>query len=133
MDGYLGKIILYDDRRNPLVVISETDKVLKGLEIVKKDNDCMVKDMRSHFKLSNEELTKFKYKGKKISNPIVDLCGHRSVKNIQIREIGILSEDSYFRLLKEYAYYHAYTGTKNYCFLSNRYDVHNQLVKRMNK
>jgi len=133
MDGYLGKIILYDDRRNPLVVISETDKVLKGLEIVKKDNDCMVKDMRSHFKLSSEELTKFKYKGKKISNPIVDLCGHRSVKNIQIREIGVLNEDSYFRLLKEYAYYHAYIGTKNYCFLSNRYDVHNQLVKRMNK
>lgn len=133
MESKLGKIVLYDDRRNPFVVISESDTFLRGLEIVQKDEECVSRDTFTHFKLSSDDFTKIKYRGKKLDNPIVDCCAHKIVRNIELREIGMLNETGYCRLLRRYTYHQAAMGANDPSYLAVRTDVHNQLVKMMNK
>lgn len=133
MESKLGKIVLYNNKSNPVIVISESDTVLRGLEIVQKDEDCVSSDKFTHFKLSSDDFEKIKYRGQKLNDPIVDCCKHNVIRNLDIRTIANISEDTYYKLLKNYVCHYASSGAADPCYLSVRDDVHNQLIKLMNK
>lgn len=133
MESKLGKIVLCDNKSNPVVIISESGKFLRGLEIVQKDEDCASKDTFAHLILSSEEFDKLKYRGKRLDNPIVDFCKHRVVRNLEVREIANIKEDTYYKILRKYVYHYASMGATDLDYLLVRNDVHNQLIKMMNK
>lgn len=134
MDSKLGKIVLEKENGNPVVIISERTTHLKGLKIVKFENECRYSnDKCSYLKISSEELVKIKYHGKKLDNPIVDYHGCVYISNLKIREIGVLTEDGYCKLLRGYNNHHACLGGVDRDYLSVRDDVHDQLIKMLIK
>ena len=133
MEGKLGKIVLCDKNSNPVVIISESDKFLRGLEIVQREEDCAFPDVFTHFILPNNDVVKIKYKGQKLSTPIVDLGKHKLIKNLNIREIAYIKDDKYYKLLKNYVCYYTSLGANHPCYLSVRNDVHEQLIKTLKK
>ena len=133
MGSKLGKIVLCDNKSNPVVIISENDKVLKGLEIVQKHHDCVSSNANASFKLSNNDFVKIKYKGRRLNSSIIDFGNNRIIKNLDVREIAYIKEDTYYKLLRKYVSYYAFMGATAPCYLSVRDDVHNQLIKLMNK
>lgn len=133
MESKLSKIVLCDNKNNPIVVISENGKFLRGLEIVQKEEQCASSDKFSHLKLSSEELEKIKYRGKKLDNPIIDFSKHRVVRNLEVREIANIKEDTYYKILRKYVNYHTYMGATDLDYLLLRNDVHDQLIKKLNK
>ena len=132
MESKLGKIVL--EKEEPIVIISEDCDHLRGLKIVKSKDECRYSyDRFSYLKISSEEIVKFKYRGKKLDNPIVDYHSCISISNLEIREIGALTEEGYCKLLRNYNNHHACLGGTDRDYLSVRNDVHDQLIKMLIK
>jgi len=132
MVSRLGSIVLEKKEGNPIVIISEENRYLMGLKLVKSESLCIDDDEFSHFKVMDKELVKIGYRGKKLDSPIVD-CGECvSISNLQLREIGKFTEDGYYKLLRRYTSYHASIGAECTSYLMVRNEVHKQLIKSLN-
>jgi hypothetical protein len=123
----VGKIVLDNNYSNPYLVISDSDKSAKGLKLVTMDKENMT------VKLSREDARRLNYRGRKLDGRSVDLTKVMTIYNLNIREIGVLSEKAYCKLLRQFVSYHASRGATDSSYLQVRDDVHNQLIKMMNK
>lgn len=122
----LGRIILEPYCKAPRIIIAEQGKYLRGLELINyfREDTC--------FKLSKDDITKVNYKGKRLDNCSVSLERSFGISHLNIREIGLLNEDSYYKLLRCFVNYQAGQGARNSSYLLVREEVHQQLIKKMN-
>lgn len=122
----LGRIILQPECKAPRIIIAEQGKYLRGLEVVDyfREDTC--------FKLSTDDITKVNYRGKRLDNCSISLEKSFGINRLNIREIGLLSEDSYYKLLKCFVNYQTVKGANSSSYLLVREEVHQQLIKRMN-
>ena len=129
MESKLGKVVLENNRNYPMLVIAEKGHYLKGLKLVRDASLCNSDEKFSQVTLTEEEITKIAYRGKKLNNVIVD-CHHcSSITNLNFREIGKLTEDAYYKVLRRYISYQAYLGATNPSYLGVRTEVQEQLIK----
>lgn len=133
METKLGKIVLEKNKPNPIVIIAKEGR-LRGLKLIKDHSLCSYDDITSHYVLSNDDIIKSSdYKGKKLENNIVDCGIARTIYNLEIREIGFLTDDAYYKLIKEYNNYQVSLGGRNSSYLMVRDEVHKQLIKNISK
>ena len=122
----VGKIILDTNYPNPRVIISDEGHLPKTLELVKNTKDLYPNRI---MKLNEQDIIRLNYRGKKIIDRSVDLTKVSAVHNLKIREIGVLTEAAYCKLLKTFMAYHVYEGANSISYLSVREDVQKQLIK----
>lgn len=122
----LGKIVLVGKEKNPRIIIAE-NRFLHGLELIKSydENIC--------FKLVQDDITKINYRGRKLDDCSVYLGKCYNSYNLQIREIGMLKEKTYYRLLRKFVNYQSSQGADDASYLLVRNEVHNQLIKAMDR
>lgn len=131
MESKLGKIVI-NKNGNPVIIISDSGKNLKGLTLVKSSSECSHEDKYSHYQIPREDIIKIQYRGKKLEeNNIVDCGDCVFIFNLNVREIGALTEEGYYKLLRRYNNYQAYCGATNSSYLMVRSDVQKQLMKKM--
>lgn len=133
MENMLGKIVLVKDNENPVVIISQTSEELKGLKIVKSTNECSFNGGCGCFEIPSKYLEKLKYRGKKLDNPIVDHHRLCSISNLEIRQIGVLTEEGYCKLLMSYNNHYSSLGGDDLIYSTVKDDVQNQLLKLLIK
>lgn len=122
----LGKIVLVGKEKNPRIIIAE-NRLLHGLELIKSydENIC--------FKLVQDDITKINYRGRKLDDCSVYLGKCYNNYNLTIREIGMLKEKTYYRLLRKFVNYQSSQGADDSSYLLVRNEVHNQLIKAMDR
>lgn len=122
----LGRIILEPKCKTPRIIIAEQGRCLRGLELTDlfREDTC--------FKLTTEDITKVNYKGKKLDNCSVSLEKGFGIYHLDVREIGLLNEDSYYKLLRCFINYQTGQGADDASYLLIREEVHQQLIKKMN-
>lgn len=124
----IGKIVLANNIKDPLVIISENPYNYKGITLTKEVQDGF------YYSVKDEDITKFdSYHGKKLENRSAFLDNYVTISKLRIREIGAFTDKGYFNLLKNYVGNQASMGGKDSSYLLIRNDVHNQLVKMMQK
>jgi len=119
----VGKIILVNNYANPHVIIVDKPNCVRALEFT---NNV---DSRRAFELKEDEIKKIKYRGKKLEGRTVDLASISGVYSLNLREIGVLSEPGYFKLLKELNCFHACYGKSFLGYASIREDVQDQILE----
>lgn len=126
----LGKIFM--DNTSPHacvhVIIAEEGAYLRGLKLVK-SSPC---NNSSFYKIENEEITKLK-ENDKLDDCGVVLDGSSCIRNLQIKEIGALTDEAYCRLLNNFVTYQTCMGARDPSYLVVRDEVHDQLIKMMEK
>ena len=123
----LGKIVLDDNYSNPFVIIAEEKTYPRALELVVTDDEY-----RST-KLTEEEIVKINYRGKKLNGRSVDLKRVHCIYNLNIREIGVLQEEAFCRVLRHFNNYQVAQGADSYGFRDVKEEVQTQLIKRLSK
>lgn len=123
----LGKIILNGNYPNPFVIIAESKTYPRALELVVAD------DERTSLKLKEDEVTRINYRGKKLEGRSVDLRMVHRIYNLNIREIGVLSECEFCKLLRFFNNYQVSQGADSYSFRDVREEVQMELIKRLTK
>lgn len=122
----LGKIVLVGKEKNPHIIISE-ERLLRGLGLIKSY------DEKTCFKLVQGDIKKIDYRGKKLDDCSAYLGKCYNIHNLQIKEIGLLNEKTYYRLLRSFVSYQASQGADDWSYLLVRTEVHNQLIKAMDR
>jgi len=123
----LGTIVLDGNYRNPFVIITEGKPYPRALELVVTD------DERRSLKLKDDEITKIKYKGKKLEGRSVDLRRVHSISNLNLREIGVLSEDAFCKVLRFFNNYQVCQGADSYGFKEVRSEVQTYILQKTSK
>lgn len=123
----LGKIILEENKKNPRVIISEEGKFLGAIELVNATEGS------SYLKIPQKDILKLNYFGKKLNDCSASLSRSVNIYNLNIREIGVLSELGYCKLLRQFSSYQASFGGNDSSYLLVRNEVHKQLVKMMDR
>ena len=134
MESKLGKIVINGKNGNPVIIISVSSESLRGLRLVKSGDECSRDDKYSHYEIPYEDIIKIKYRGKKLDEDNIVDCGNCTfIYNLNVREIGTLTEEGYYKLLRRYNNYQAYDGANDETYLMVRSDVQNQLMKKLQK
>ena len=120
----LGKIVLDGNCSNPFVIIAEEKNYPRALELVVTDDEY-----RS-MKLTEDEITKIGYRGKKLNGRSVDLKSVHCIYNLKTREIGVLSEDAFCKLLRQFNNYQVAQGANYRGFLDVKQEIQNEIIKR---
>lgn len=123
----LGKIVLDGNYANPFVIIAESKTYPRALELVATD------DRYSSMKLTEEEVTRINYRGKKLEGRSIDLKKVHCIYNLNLREIGVLSEDAFCKLLRQFNNYQVAQGGNSYSFLDVKTEVQSEILKRFIK
>ncbi len=124
----ISKIVLVNNIKEPIVIISESPYVYKGFKLTK---DVSVGD---YYPIPNDEIISFdSYHGKKLEVCNAYLNNYITISNLHVREIGEFTEKGYFNLLKKYVASQVSVGGKEDSYLSVRTEVHDQLIKMMKK
>lgn len=121
----LGKIVLDNNYVNPRIIIADVNGLPKALELVKN------RDSSRHLNVNGEDIINLGYKGKKLDERSADLSRIISVNNLNLREIGCLTEEAYCKVLRCFVSYQASMGGNSNEYLSVRENVQGQLIKRM--
>ena len=124
----LGKIVLSNHIKDPIVIINENPYNYKGI-ILSKEKTKGTYDIVD----GNDIVKDDNYHGKKLENRSAFLDNYVTISKLRIREIGTFTDKGYFNLLKNYVGNQASMGGKDSSYLLIRNDVHNQLVKMMQK
>lgn len=120
----LGKIVLENNCGNPKVIIAEGGRYPNGIELVQ---NCEGENFVS---ISDDAIVKTNYRGKKLDNCKANL-NNTAIYNLKIREIGCLTEEGYYKLLRQYVSYQTYLGGTNSSYKMVRTEVQEQLIKKM--
>jgi hypothetical protein len=123
----LGKIVLDGNYRNPFVIITEGNPYPRALELVVTD------DERGSLKLKDDEITRINYRGKKLAGRSVDLRRVHGISNLDIREIGVLQEETFCKVLRFFNNYQVCKGADSYGFKEVRNEVQVYLLKKTSK
>ncbi len=130
--SYLGKIIIEKNNDNPIVVISNENKHLWGLELIKASSS--IEQPFSKLELPITDFINIENYGKrKVNNHVVDCSSAHTIFNLNIREIGELSANGYCKVLRRYTSYQALMGASSSSYLLVRDEVNKQLIKMMEK
>lgn len=125
----LGKILMDYNYGNPRIIIAEKKDCLFAVELAKNPIDNSTKV----FKLVDDDIIKLNYNGKKLDDCSVILNHVRVVKNLQLREVGYLTDKCYCKLLRKFVWEQSALGTNKEDYLCVRDEVHDQLIKMINK
>ena len=122
------KIVLANHIKEPIVIISENPYNYKGIILSKEQSKgtyCTVD--------SSDIVKDDNYRGKKLENRNAFIDDYVTIYNLNVREIGALTESGYFKLLKNYVSKQVSMGGTSSNYLLIREDIHNQLIKMMKK
>lgn len=122
----IGKVVLVPNYSNPYVIIADGVKYPKALALVRTTDN-----LKRTFKLSDGDIEKLDYQGRKLENRSVELNPIMSIYNLKIREIGVLTEDTCIKLLRNFVTEQVSQGATNTAYLEIRDEVHTYLIKRM--
>jgi len=122
----IGKVVLVPNYSNPYVIIANGAKFPKALALVRTTDN-----LKRTLKLSEGDIEKIDYQGRKLENRSVELNQITSIYNLKIREIGVLTEDACFKLLRNFVTEQASQGATSSSYLEVRDEVHDYLIKRM--
>ena len=127
----LGKIVLEGKEKNPRLIISEKGEYLKGLVLRKRTSECGDVDPYSYCKIALKDIEQFQdYHGKKIDQyRVADCCVCQAIYNLDIREIGVLKEETYCRVLRSYYEYQISFSKTPSSYELVKTEVDDQLVK----
>ena len=121
----LGKIILDNNYANPRIIIADVSELPRAIELVKDINSTR------YLKIDEKDIINLGYKGKKMIGRSADLSRIVTISNLNLREIGSLTEDAYFKILRGFVNYQTVMGANSSAYLSVRDEVQKQLIKRM--
>lgn len=124
----IGKIVLSNHIKDPIVIINENPHNYKGI-ILSKEKTKGTYDIVDSSDIVKDD----NYHGKKLENRNAFIDDYVTVYNLNVREIGALTESGYFKLLKNYVSNQASMGGTSSSYLLIREDIHNQLIKMMKK
>ncbi|MBQ7137064.1 MAG: hypothetical protein IJO43_03725 [Bacilli bacterium] len=119
----VGTIILDNNYANPRVIIVDKPNCLRALDLTT-DNDPI-----RTFQLKEEDVFIIKYRGKQLDGRSVSLASVSGIYNLNIREIGVLSKNAYYMLLRKFNSHQVMQGANSLGFLEVREDVQGQILE----
>jgi len=119
----VGKIILDNNYTNPRVVIVDEPNCLRALDLTTNS------DQRTTFQLKEEDVFRLKYRGSQLDGRSVDLTRVSAVYNLNIREIGLMSKDAYYRLIIKFNNYQNTLDGNTWDFLSVKEEIQGQIIE----
>ena len=125
----LGKILIDYNYANPRIIIAEKKDCLFAVELSKNP----VSNSTKTFKILDGDIIKLNYSGEKLDDCSAMLDHVRLVKNLQLREIGYLTDKCYCNLLRKFVWEQSAMGANKADYLCVRDEVQDQLIKLLTR